>query len=116
MSAPSAVLHMDHRLADTWAPRMRKAGRLYGGFKQNRSTRPNSKLSDADEADGQRGLKVRAELVAPRSNPGYIRAAMTTRSDHTVIKSAEPANTLETPTTPPLRFSAKPAPSADPAP
>ena len=53
---------------------MRKAGRLYSGFKQNRSTHPNSKLSDADEAEGQRGLKVRAKLVAheiePRVHPG----------------------------------------------
>ena len=34
----------------------------------------------------------------------------------TVTKSAERANTLETPTTPPLRLSAKPAPLADPVP
>jgi hypothetical protein len=32
--------------------------------KQNRSTHPNPKLSDADEANGQRSLTVRIQLIA----------------------------------------------------
>jgi hypothetical protein len=57
-------------------------------------------VSDADEANGQR---THSHEIEPQVGP----SATTSRSDHTVINSAEPANTLETPTTPPLRYSAK---------